>query len=173
MHAEDSTALGDSLGSPGRCVTLQSKSLNLRFCASQGMASSSTERQKAPWEASEQFHDCPTCWDFLMEARQHFSKLEQGLVVLPTLLPFANPNAHYLRLFMGIRLSSSVKIGDILLGFEVLNTQGLGQANSRRAEDPLRYHSSVTVLCSVRVSTEVLNSGHCHPVYLSISSPRL
>lgn len=50
-------------------VTLLLKSLNLTFCANQGVASSATERQKAPWEASGQFHDCPTCWDFLIEGK--------------------------------------------------------------------------------------------------------
>lgn len=50
--------------------------------------------------------------------------------------PIANPHPpRLLPLVTGIPLSSSAPIGDSLPGPEVQSTQGLGRANSRKAED--------------------------------------
>lgn len=112
LHAEDSRALGDSFGTPGRCDSPVLKSLNLRFCTNQDVASSSTVKlhrkgkstlggiRAVPW---------PSDLLGLPDGKKALLQTGTRLLVQPTLQPFVNLNAHYLRLFMGIHVTQLCK----------------------------------------------------------------
>lgn len=100
VHAEDSTGLRYSSGTPGRRDSPVLKSLNQGFGAKKSFGSRPTVKTHRKGKIilgsmRGELNNCLGCSDFLME-RKHCSTLEQGLVVRLMLLGCVNPHPHYL-----------------------------------------------------------------------------